>query len=100
MAERLTHWIPIEVINKWYFSANTNGWTSNLHGLEWLKRVFEPATRAKANGQQRLLICDGHDSHISGSFISHCIQNRIALLILPPHTSHYFNHSISRSSDL
>ncbi|ODQ68871.1 hypothetical protein LIPSTDRAFT_7335 [Lipomyces starkeyi NRRL Y-11557] len=42
----------------------------------------------KANGQQRLLICDGHDSHISGSFIAHCLQNRITLLILPPHTSH------------
>ena len=71
-------WIPQEVINKWYFSANTKGWTSNLHSLEWLKRVFEPQTRAKAtlsNGQlqQRLLICDGYNSHISGNFISHCI---------------------------
>jgi hypothetical protein len=28
------------------------------------------------------------DSYISGSFISHYIQNRISLLILPPHTSH------------
>ncbi|PQM43923.1 hypothetical protein VE01_10819 [Pseudogymnoascus verrucosus] len=88
----LQSWIPKEVIQKWHFSANTKGWTSNLHGLEWLKRVFEPSTRAKAtqNGklQQRLLICDGHDSHISGSFISHCIQNRISLLIIPPHTSH------------
>jgi hypothetical protein len=84
----LQSWIPNSVLNKWYFSANSNGWTSNLHGIEWLKRVFEPATRAKANGGQRLLICDGHDSHICGSFISHCIQNRISLLILPPHTSH------------
>jgi hypothetical protein len=56
------------------------------------KTSFEPSTRAKAtqNGklQQRLLIYDGHNSHISGGFISHCIQNRISLLILPPHTSH------------
>ena len=88
----LQSWIPKEVISKWHFSANTKGWTNNLHGLEWLKRVFEPSIREKAtqNGklQQRLLICDGHDSHISGSFISHCIQNRISLLILPPYTSH------------
>ena len=81
-------WIPPSVINKWYFSANTKGWTSNLHGIEWLKRVFEPATRQRAAGEQRLLICDGHDSHISGGFISHCIQNNISLLILPAHTSH------------
>lgn len=84
----LQNWIPAKVHNEWFFSANTKGWTSNLHGLEWLKRVFEPATRTKADGQHRLLICDGHDSHISGSFIAHCLQNRIILLILPPHTSH------------
>ena len=81
-------WIPQEVLNKWHFSTNTKGWISNLHGLEWLKRVFEPTTREKAQGQQQLLICNGHNSHISGSFISHYIQNRISLLILPLHTSH------------
>jgi hypothetical protein len=84
----LQNWIPDQVRNSWFFSANKKGWTSNLHGLEWLKRVFEPLTRTKANGQYRLLVCDGHDSHISGSFIAHCLQNRILLMILPPHTSH------------
>ena len=68
--------------------SNTKGRTSNLHGLEWLKRVFKPTTRMKANGQYCLLVCDGHYSHISGSFIAHCLQNRIILMILPPHTSH------------
>jgi len=84
----LQTWIPHKVLDSWFFSANTKGWTSNLHGLEWVKRVFEPLTRTKANGQYRLLVYDGHDSHISGSFIAHCLQNRIILLILPPHTSH------------
>jgi hypothetical protein len=36
----------------------------------------------------RMLICDGHDSHISAAFIYHCMQNRIVLLLLPPHSSH------------
>ena len=35
-----------------------------------------------------MLICDGHDSHITGSFIAHCVQHKIALMMLPPHTSH------------
>jgi hypothetical protein len=42
----------------------------------------------KANGQYRLFIYNGHDSYISGSFIAHCLQNRIVLLILLPYTSH------------
>jgi hypothetical protein len=83
----IQNWIPARVINQWFFSANTKGWTSNIHGLEWLKRVFDPTTRTKAKGEYRLLICDGHDSHISGSFIADCLQNRITLLILSPHTS-------------
>lgn len=56
--------------------------------MEWLRTVFEPETREKANGKPRLLIADGHDSHISGNFISHCMENNIDLLILPPHCSH------------
>jgi hypothetical protein len=35
-----------------------------------------------------MLICDGHDSHISSNFVEHCINNRIHLMILPPHSSH------------
>jgi len=33
----LSNWIPSQLRDDWYFSANTKGWTSNLHGLEWLK---------------------------------------------------------------
>ena len=50
-------------------------------------------SRSKVEGQHRLLVCDGHDSHISGSFIAHCLQDRIVLLILPPHISHILQPS-------
>ena len=56
--------------------------------MQWLKKCFEPATRDKAADEFRLLICDGHDSHISAEFIRHCIANHIVLLLLPPHCSH------------
>lgn len=82
-------WISSDdVPDDWRFDANTKGWTSNIHGLEWLRRCFEPSTREKANGKPRLLICDGHDSHVTPEFIIHCMFHNIVLLILPPHTSH------------
>ena len=81
-------WINPNTPLDWKFSVSTKGWTSNKHGLEWLRQVFEPSTREKAQGKQRILICDGHDSHISGNFIAHCMRNNITLLVLPPHTSH------------
>ena len=35
-----------------------------------------------------MLICDGHDSHITGDWIGFCMNHDIALLILSPHSSH------------
>ena len=84
-----TKWIPDNVPRNWRFSASTNGWTSNDRGKDWLREDFEPHTREKANGKPRVLICDGHGSHLTGDFVEHCYRNNIKLLILPPHSSHF-----------
>src|SRR5579862_8447381 len=84
-----SNWVSPTILHDWRFSTSSKGWTSNVHGLEWLRCVFEPATREKVQGRQRLLICDGHDSHISGNFIAHYMRYKITLLLLPPHSSHY-----------
>ena len=81
-------WLSKELPDEWHVSCNSKGWTNNVHGLEWLKKCFEPATREKTDEEPRLLICDDHDSHISADFIRHCIANDIVLLLLPPHSSH------------
>ena len=54
----------------------------------WLRKCFEVATKEKANGKRRLIICDGHDSHISGAFMRYCYDNNIAVFLLLPHSSH------------
>ena len=36
----------------------------------------------------RSTICDGHDSHIMGEWVAHCINNKLIPMILPPHSSH------------
>ena len=88
-AENLsTQWIPASIQGIWKFSFNSKGWTSNIHGVEWLRRCFEPATREKAAREYHLLIFNGHDSHITGEFVAHCIDNNIIPMILPPHSSH------------
>ena len=78
----------VEGAEGWKFAFNSKGWTSNAHGLSWFHRCFEPDTRDKANGGYRLLICDGHDSHITAAVVELCINNKIILMVLPPHTSH------------
>ena len=84
-----TSWVSnVPVPEGWLFSNNSKGWTNNERGSQWLETCFDPQTREKANGKPRVLICDGHGSHITGKFIRYCMDNNIKLLILPPHSSH------------
>ena len=50
--------------------------------------VFEPSTRPEDPTTRRLLIMDGHSSHITANVIAFCMQRAIDLMILPPHCSH------------
>jgi hypothetical protein len=71
-----------------HFASSPSGWTNNDIGLAWLKQVFNPSTKAKARSSYRLLILDGHGSHLTMDFIEYCHQNKILLMIYPPHSTH------------
>lgn len=71
-----------------FFGTSSNGWSNNDYGLCWLEQVFDPTTRPSSPRVKRLLIVDGHSSHINMAFIVKCWDLRIVLLILPPHSTH------------
>jgi hypothetical protein len=50
--------------------------------------VFNRHTTAKVPRGWRLLILDGHGSHVTADFIDFCDINRILLAIFPPHSTH------------
>lgn len=70
-----------------HVASSPSGWTNNDIGLAWLKQVFDRYTKAKARRKYRLLIVDGHGSHLTQEFIKYCYQNRIILAVLPPHST-------------
>lgn len=71
----------------WRFSTSNSGWTSDGHAFEWMQQIFEPYIRP-AVGHRRLLIMDGHSSHITANIITFCMDKSIDILVLPSHTSH------------
>ena len=71
-----------------HIALSENGWTDNELGLEWLKECFHPETEKTQKGEYRLLIFDGHASHITTEAIRFCIEKKIVLLCLPPHSTH------------
>ena len=84
-----SHWRPMDdQLNDWGFITSQKGWTSNFISELWLKRHFLPLTTPPDINQRRLLIVDGHDSHMTPSFVANCITNCVDLMVLPSHTSH------------
>jgi hypothetical protein len=75
-------------LHKTFFTSSASGWTNNELGLMWLRQVFDRETKEKARRSYRLLILDGHGSHLTMDFIEFCDQNRILLAIYPPHSTH------------
>jgi hypothetical protein len=39
-------------------------------------------------GVYRLLILDGHESHLNQDFKDYCLEHKILTLCMPPHSSH------------
>ena len=70
-----------------HFGISPNGWSCDAIGRNWLTSVFDRYTQ---NGirTRRLLIVDGHSSHVNIEFINLCDSLRIIILILPPHSTH------------
>ena len=71
-----------------HFTISPNGWSSNALGLNWLQTIFQRYTNEKAGRGRRLLLVDGHSSHVNLEFIETCDRLRILLLILPSHSTH------------
>ncbi|GEQ71051.1 hypothetical protein JCM33374_g4732 [Metschnikowia sp. JCM 33374] len=72
----------------WRLEVSRNGWTSHDIGLRWLKNTFNPATKKNRIGKYRLLIFDGHGSHVTEEFLEACHERDIIPLCMPPHSSH------------
>jgi hypothetical protein len=64
----LSSWYDDDTIPKdWRLQTSPNGWTSNEIGLDFIQH-FERHTKDRKTGVRRLLVLDGHESHVSGDF--------------------------------
>jgi hypothetical protein len=71
-----------------FFGVSGSGWSNDGLGLAWLQQVFERFTTAKARRKYRLLLVDGHGSHLTEEFLEYCHRHKILLGIYPPHSTH------------
>jgi hypothetical protein len=87
--ELQTSWVEdVTEESNTYFTSSENGWSGKKIGLRWLEEVFNRHARPSSSRAKRLLIVDGHSSHVNWEFIKFADHHRIIVLILPPHTTH------------
>jgi hypothetical protein len=71
------------------FAVSPKGWTDDELAMIWLKEVYEPFSRGRTSeGETRLLILDGHASHITYDFCKYCEDHNIIVFCLPAHSTH------------
>jgi hypothetical protein len=83
----LSAWYSEELPGNWVIGVSDTGWTTNELGFQWVQH-FEKHTKSRTTGGWRLLILDGHESHISLQFQDFCKDNNIVTLCMPSHSSH------------
>ena len=73
-----------------FFTSSPTGWTNDELGYQWLTTVFNRETKQKARSGRdwRLLIIDGHGSHVNMRFLEWALQQRILVAVFPPHSTH------------
>ena len=84
-----TSWYAQQLcLNNWTIGVSENGWTNNDMCMTWLRTVFNAYTERRTIGRYRLLILDGHGSHVTPEFDQYCLDKSIIVLCMPPHSSH------------
>jgi hypothetical protein len=72
----------------WQYACSESGYTDSYISLEWLKRIFDPETKDRANGRPRVLIYGGFGTHETVEILEYRLENNIILCRLPSRTSH------------
>lgn len=68
-------------------AVSSSGYSNDSLAIDWLQ-FFQKHTQNRARGQQRLLLFDGHGSHLTWQFLYLCEQWNIIACVFPPHTTH------------
>ena len=71
-------------------SYHLRSWHTPSSGCHIQRSSFsdELETAAKANGQYRLLLVDGHNSHYTHGFLEYARTHQILVACYPAHTTH------------
>lgn len=69
-------------------SVSESGYSNDILSFQWLQHWNRLSKRTQ-KGTYRLLIMDGYESHLSLQFVRFCELEKVILLRLPAHSTHF-----------
>jgi hypothetical protein len=69
------------------FGISESGYSNDQLALQYIKH-FDRNTKPQDPEAWRILIMDGHGSHLTCEFVDYCTANKISPFLLPPHLTH------------
>jgi hypothetical protein len=70
-------------------AVSPKGYTNDQLGLDWLNHFIQCTRDRTKRGEKRLLLFDGHGSHLTFEFLSLCSQNDIIPFCFIAHSTHF-----------
>jgi len=69
------------------FGVSESGYSNDQLALQYI-RHFDANTKPRNSDSYRILIMDGHGSHLTIEFVEYCHSHKIIPFLLPPHLTH------------
>jgi hypothetical protein len=66
----------------------SKGYTTDEIALDWLRHFHQHTEKRVSKTDARLLLMDGHGSHLTYNFLDYCEKNNIIPFCFVPHTTH------------
>ena len=68
--------------------VSKSGYANDIISFQWLQ-YWNRLSKRRQQGIYRLLIMDRYESHLTIQFVQYCEIEKIILLHLPPHSTHF-----------
>ncbi len=68
--------------------TSDSGYSNDTLFFQWLQH-WEHFTGISRRGKYRILLLDGYDSHLTYLALKFCEQQKVVVVLLPPHTSYF-----------
>ena len=84
----LHRWFADIMDDDYLIGVSDSGYSNDVLFFQWLQH-WEAMSRRTQRGEYQLLLLDGYDSHLTWTALQFCEQQKVVVILFPPHTTHF-----------